>query len=74
MATFDMVSVKSSQISMVGYDELTKTMRVAFVRGAMYEYHPVEKSVYDALITSDSVGADFNKLVKTNSSISYRKI
>jgi hypothetical protein len=64
----------SSQISFIGYDTETETLRVTFARGQSYSYHPVSKSIYDQLIGSESIGSAFAKLIKANSSITFKKV
>jgi hypothetical protein len=66
--------VESSQIASIGYDPQTEILEVEFKgRGAVYEYYNVPKDVYDTLMVSESVGSDFNTLVKA-AGYEYRKV
>jgi hypothetical protein len=44
--TFRMGTVKSELISKVGYDTDTKTMRVEYSDGAVFDYHGISLSTY----------------------------
>ncbi len=57
---FEMVSVQSSQLAAVGYDKESKTMRVEFQNGSLYEYSGVDEGVYANLISAPSAGSFFN--------------
>ena len=72
--TFDMKPVQSSQIALVGYSEPDKVLRIAFTRNAAYQYFPVEKSVYDELMASDSIGSYFSQHIKGNENYKCTKI
>lgn len=50
-----MVSVESSHIKAIGYDEETKVMRVEYSQ-ATYEYADVPKTVYEQIMSADSKG------------------
>ena len=45
----DMKPVSSSNIDYVGYDPKTKTMRIRFKDGSLYEYFDVPQHVADEL-------------------------
>lgn len=59
-----MVSVSSSRLESVGYDERLKLLHIQFVDGSLYEYYDVPKSVYIDLINASSAGKYFHKYVK----------
>ena len=59
-----MVSVSSSRIDSVGYDEHLKLLQIQFVNGAMYEYYDVPKDIYIGLITASSAGEYFHEYVR----------
>jgi hypothetical protein len=61
---FQMVPVVSSQIQSIGFDPVQKVMRIQFNRGGLYEYQNVEPETYSTILTAESVGAEFDKLVK----------
>ncbi len=58
-----MVSVSSKNLEAVGYDELSKTLRIEFVNGT-YDYYDVPKIVYQGLITSSSVNDYFMEYIR----------
>ena len=60
----DRVSVVSSSIESVGYDEVSAVLEVEFKSGAIYRYLNVPAVVQRDLMSAPSVGAYFNKHVK----------
>lgn len=58
--------VKSSVIRAVGYDARSRELEVEFHSGRVYRYFEVPRSVYQHLLTADSVGKYFNDVVKPN--------
>ena len=71
----DLISVKSSNISQVGYDENYKLtinsrplaiLRVVFTSGFVYDYYNVPKDVYEALINAESIGKYFHANIKND--------
>ena len=56
--------VTSTSIVSVGYNADTKTLELEFVNGNTYQYFEVPRSVYEALMASDSKGAFVNAKVK----------
>lgn len=58
------VSVSSSNIASVGYDESSQILEVEFLDGAVYEYYDVPEHVYQELITASSVGRYLAQRVK----------
>ncbi len=59
----NMVKVKSTRIVAIGYAEPTKTMRVLFPEGAMYDYFNVPAIVHGALMEAESKGSFFQEHV-----------
>lgn len=59
----NMVQVKSTNLQAVGYDEQTKTLRILFQEGAMYDYFNVPASVHGALMEAESKGTFFQEHV-----------
>lgn len=59
MALFDleMIPVSSSNLSEVGYDPQTNTLRISFKSGSMYDYFGVSQDVYENLMSADSLGS-----------------
>jgi len=56
------VTVSSSNIASVGYDDQTSTLEVEFHSGHVYQYFDVPKSIYDGLLSAGSVGQYFNQI------------
>jgi hypothetical protein len=61
-----MQSVSSSNLSAVGYDEETKTLRVLFRTGLTYEYSGVSPKVYDQLLAAESIGQYFHANIRSD--------
>lgn len=62
----------STQILEVGYLESERKMLVVFLGKSVYEYVPVERKQYEAMIESSSVGGYFNKHIRKDKSIVYK--
>ena len=58
------VSVSSSNIASVGYDDASQNLEVEFLTGAIYEYYGVPGSVYQELVNASSVGGYFAQRIK----------
>lgn len=58
--------VSSSDLAEVGYDAPTMTLEIAFHSGGVYQYFDVPESVYQALISADSVGRFFHANVRNS--------
>ncbi len=58
------VSVISSALASVGYDELTKTLEVLFHSGHVYQYFGVPYHIYASLIGAPSKGKFFHQFVR----------
>lgn len=58
---FEMVSVNSSNVDAIGYDEENKELKVNFVKGSSYVYMNVPKEVYEDFVESTSKGRFFNR-------------
>ena len=56
--------VRSSVIAALGYDQATNTLEVEFVSGKVYRYFMIPAETYDALLTADSLGREFNENVR----------
>ena len=57
--------VPSTMIRSVGFDAGSSVLEVEFVAsGDVYAYYDVPLSVYDELLTADSLGAYFNEYIK----------
>lgn len=66
MIAMDMQPVNSSNINSVGYDIRTKTLRIEFHGGSIYEYYNVPEHVYAALMSAPSHGSYFHQNIKNN--------
>jgi hypothetical protein len=70
-----LIQVSSSQIEAMGHNEERSILRVKFVKGGLYEYQNVSKEVFDSIMSADSVGSTFHKMVKSNpTTYPYTKI
>lgn len=69
----EMQSVSSSNLSAVGYDYDTATLRIEFLRSGLYEYYNVSSDVYEALMAAASKGTYFDQFIK-KAGYSYSKL
>lgn len=67
-----MIPVSSSNLASVGYDSTTRTLRVEFKSGAVYEYSDVPEAAYQGLMDASSKGSYFHQNIKDR--YSYSKI
>lgn len=68
----DMRPVSSSNISAVGYDPDTETLRVQFTNGSIYEYKNVPSVLFDEFLAAGSLGSFLNRNIRY--SFPYEKI
>ena len=61
-----MTSVDSSMINKYVYNFASKSLKVEFTSGALYEYNNVEPDLYDNLCKAESAGKFFNEKIKNN--------
>ncbi len=54
-------SVTSSRVKSLGHEG--ETLEVEFNTGAVYQYTPVPKSVYDSLMQSAQIGKDIQAII-----------
>jgi hypothetical protein len=59
----DLQRVTSSNLQAIGYDEQSKTLRILFLGGAVYDYFNVPVSLHRSLMTSHSKGHFFQEHV-----------
>ena len=59
-----MISVSSAAISAVGYDPITKQMKIVFHQGGVYIFCGVPQSVFDGLLAAGSKGAYYNTHIR----------
>jgi hypothetical protein len=60
----DMVQVISKAINAVGYDPITKRMKITFKQGRTYDYCRVPKEVHVAFMRAISKGTYFDQFIK----------
>ncbi len=60
----DMISVVSSNLAEIGYDEETQTLGIIFKNGVLYHYSNVPESVFEELKSAGSAGQYFNSCIR----------
>lgn len=58
------ISVSSTNVDSVGYDEDSRTLEIEFKNGSIYQYFDVPKNVSDELLSAGSVGAYLSSHIK----------
>jgi len=58
------ITVSSSNLRSVGYDEATQTLEIEFHSGGVYQYSSVPRSVYEGLMGASSHGKYFHAHIK----------
>jgi hypothetical protein len=58
--------VVSTTLSAVAYDPARRLLRVQFCDGACYQYAPVPAPTFQALLQAPSLGAFFNRFIRSN--------
>jgi hypothetical protein len=64
MNNVEMISVSSSNIESLGYDEQNQIAYVRFLNGTLYIYKDVPKHEYDALLNAPSIGSYLHRNYK----------
>ncbi len=59
-----MIPMRSSSVAAAGYDAERHELHVEFVDGDRYVYSMVPRSVFEALLDAESVGAFVNSTIK----------
>jgi hypothetical protein len=59
-----MQPVSSSNLSAVGYDYDTATLRIEFHKSGVYEYYGVSSDIYEGLMNASSKGGYFDQFIK----------
>ncbi|MEZ9117715.1 MULTISPECIES: KTSC domain-containing protein [Vibrio] len=62
----DMISVSSSNIDSIGYED--ETLQIQFLNGSIYQYFDVPEHIFTGLIDADSAG----KFLAANVKGTYR--
>ena len=60
----EMIRVRSSAISFVGYDPASRRMRIAFVQGHTYDFCGVPEHVFSGLLSARSKGNYYNAHIR----------
>jgi len=60
----DRQSVRSSNISSIGYDPESKTLEIEFHNGSTYQYFEVPETVFNNLMGASSHGSYFYRYIK----------
>ena len=71
--TLEMKPVVSSNIATIGYDAPKERLCVQFQGGKCYEYVGVPGSTFVDLITANSTGKAFNRLI-SNEGVEFKQI
>ena len=61
----EMHPVTSSAVKAIGYSLFTRTCRIEFTKGDIYDYDKVPKSSYDELIHAPSIGKALRNFTAT---------
>ena len=63
----DLVECKSSNIKAHGYDPASKTLAIKFGgSGDVYHYRGVEREIYEAMNSAESIGRFFASRIRDN--------
>jgi hypothetical protein len=60
----DWISVTSSSLSRIRWDEQTSTLEIEFIGGRVYQYFDVPAPLFEAFQTSDSYGRFFQQNIR----------
>jgi hypothetical protein len=60
----EMISVRSSAISAVGYDPNTQQMRIKFHQGHTYNFCRVPQHIVDGLLSAGSKGTYYDRHIR----------
>ena len=60
----NMVKVRSSAIKAVGYDPLTRRMKIKFIQGNTYDFCGVPQYIYENLLNARSKGTYYNDHIR----------
>ena len=56
--------VDSSSLRSVGYDPRSRTLEIEFHSGSVYQYLDVPQTVFEELLTQNSLGTYFNENIR----------
>ncbi len=60
----DRVSVTSSMVRSIGYEEASQTLEVEFNSGLIYQYYNVPRIIHEQLLAAESMGKFINFQIK----------
>lgn len=60
----DMIPVRSTAMSAIGYDARTMQMKITFAQGETYDFCGVPKHVFEGLLNANSKGTYYNDHIK----------
>ena len=66
----DRISVQSSNVTEVGYDQDSMILEVLFHSGSVYQFFDVPEGLFREMLQADSVGRFFNQQIRD----SYRYV
>lgn len=66
MSEIPMISVESSNVEKIGYEESTQILRVKFLNGSVYDYKNVPIMEFEQLKNAQSIGSYLNRNIKGN--------
>lgn len=65
-------NVNSSNINSIGYNEVSQILEIEFSSREVYQYQNISKYIYNALMTSSSLGSYLAQNIKNK--FPFRKI
>jgi len=60
----DMIRVSSSAIRAIGYDAVTRRMKIAFTEGHIYDFCGVPESIFKGLLHAGSKGRYYHNYIR----------
>ncbi len=64
----------STNISLVEYSVSDCVMIITFASGGVYQYFDIAPAIFGAIVSADSVGTMFQKLIRSNPSVKFEKL
>jgi hypothetical protein len=62
----NIMTVESTTLAAVGYDDAHEILQLEFRSGAIYRYQGVPAPLYEALLVTPSKGKYFNRAIRGN--------
>jgi len=59
-----LISVESSNVARVGYDNDAQTLHVEFKNGNAYQYFDVPRHIFEGILNAGSAGQYLNQVIK----------